>query len=186
MLFAIAATQARDIGPITNAPAYSILRNCHDLSQSRLDHRRAFSAPYLWSLRASLFQLVMVKVMPYDVQFSKRFDEKFKYDDGSKISADTGIVSSAEENEEVIFQCRGERMKNWCAEAISVFLVVKWTTRKSHGSKVIIFIRWDSWMSDISRWTVTPPSSNPAGTESLTQPDSSGQEARRQNLSLYR
>ena len=102
MLFAIAATQARDIGLIPNAPAYSNLKNCHDLSQSRVEHRRAFSAPYRWSLRASFFQLVMVKVMPYDVQFFKRFDEKFKSDDGSKISADTGIVSSAEENEEVI------------------------------------------------------------------------------------
>ena len=125
MLFAIAATQARDIGLIPNAPAYSNLKNCHDLSQSRLDHRRAFSAPYRWSLRASFFQLVMVKVMPYDVQFFKRFDEKFKSDDGSKISADTGIVSSAEENEEVIISVqRRTNDENWCAEAISVFLVV--------------------------------------------------------------
>ena len=110
ILFAIAATQARDVGPIPNAPAYSNLRNCHDLSQSRLEHRRAFSAPYRWSLRASFFQLVMEESNAIRCTVFKRFDEKFKYDDGSKISVDTGIVSSAEENEEVIFQCRGERM----------------------------------------------------------------------------
>ena len=117
--------QARDIGPISNAPAYSNLKNCHDLSQSRLEHRRAFSAPYRWSLRASFFQLVMEESNAIRCAVFKRFDEKFKYDDGSKISADTGIVSSAEKNEEVIISVqRRANDENWCAEAISVFLVV--------------------------------------------------------------
>ena len=110
MLFAIAATQARDIGPIPNAPAYSNLKNCHDLSQSRLDHRRAFSAPYRWSLRASLFQLVMVKVMPYDVQFSKDLMKNLSMTMDQRYLQILALFPVQRKMKKSLFQCRGERM----------------------------------------------------------------------------
>ena len=76
--------QARDVGPIPNALAYSNLKTAMT-SVNRDFGTEGRAEPY------HSHELVMGKVMPYDVQFSKDF-----------------------RNDE-----------DWCAEAISVFLVVK-------------------------------------------------------------